>query len=163
MTRICIAIVGPGDGASQDAIDDATKVGQLVAARGWITITGGRDVGVMRAATSSAAAVGGLTVGILPSAERRDAAADITIAIPTGLGEARNAILVAAADAVIACGMSAGTASEVALALRTGKPTVLVRPTPESAMFFATIGTPATLHVSTTAVEGVAWVAARLG
>lgn len=138
-------------------METAAVVGRLIAERGWVLLSGGRDAGVMRAATQGAAQAGGLTIGILPGADRRDAAPELTVALSTGLGEARNAVLVTAADAVIACGMSPGTASEVALALRAGKPTVLVRPTPESATFFATA------HRAGSPQDAVAWVAAKLG
>jgi uncharacterized protein (TIGR00725 family) len=156
-TRLSIAIIGPGDDAATDDVECAAAVGRLVAERGWIVLTGGRNAGVMRAATQGAARAGGLTIGILPGADRRDAAPDLTVALPTALGEARNAVLVTAADGVIACGMSPGTASEVALALRARKPTVLVRPAPESAAFFASA------HHEPTPEGAVAWIAARLG
>jgi uncharacterized protein (TIGR00725 family) len=155
--RFCVAVVGPGDDASPDAIESAAAVGKLIAEHGWALLSGGRDAGVMRAATRSAARAGGVTIGILPGSDRRDAAPDLTVALPTGLGEARNAILVTAADAIVACGMSPGTASEVALALRAHKPTVLVRPAPESAAFFAGA------HHAATPEDAVAWVAVQLG
>ena len=97
MPRICIAVVGPGENASREAIADAAAIGKLIAQSGWVTITGGRAAGVMDAATRGAADAGGLTIGILPSTDKRDAAGDLSIALATGLGEARNAVLVTAA------------------------------------------------------------------
>lgn len=89
-----------------------------------------------------------------------DAAPELTIALPTGLGEGRNAVLVTAVDAVIGCGLSAGTASELALALRAGKPTALMRPTREAAAFFRALAVDnASLHVAATPRAAVAWVA----
>lgn len=155
--RTCIAVVGPGDEASPAPIESAEAVGRLVAARGWVLLSGGRNAGVMRAAVHGAASAGGLTIGILPAADKREAAPDLAIALPTGLGEARNVVLVTAADAVIACGMSPGTASEVALALRAGKPTSLVMPSPESAAFFARA------HHASSPEDAIAWVASQLG
>ena len=159
MPRICIAVVGPGEDASRGAVEDATALGRLIAARGWVTLTGGRDAGVMRAATRGAAEAGGVTVGILPDANKHDAAPDLAIALATGLGEARNAVLVTAADAVIACGMNPGTASEVALAVRAQKPTVLVRPTAEAAAFVGQIAGPAPVYIAETPEAAVDWVA----
>jgi len=158
LTRVCIAVVGPGDGATDDAIDDAVVVGRAIAARGWILLCGGRDAGVMGAAARGAREGGGLAIGVLPGTSRDDASPDLTIALPTGLGEARNAVLVTAADAVIACGMNPGTASEVALALRAGKPMVLVRPTPETSRFFATVASAGTLHMADDAASAITWV-----
>jgi uncharacterized protein (TIGR00725 family) len=112
----------------------------------------------MAAAARGAREGGGLAIGVLPGTSRDDASPDLTIALPTGLGEARNAVLVTAADAVIACGMNPGTASEVALALRAGKPMVLVRPTPETSRFFATVANAGTLHMADDAASAITWV-----
>lgn len=154
-------MIGPGEKATNEAIADATLVGKLIAERGWVTLTGGRAAGVMSAATSGAAEAGGLTIGILPDADKRQAAGDLSIALATGLGEARNAVLVSAADAVIACGMSSGTASEVALAIRAGKLTVLVRPDTETVGFFAGLN-GATLYVAPDPADAITWLADAL-
>ncbi|HSQ29448.1 MAG TPA: hypothetical protein VLN49_06355 [Gemmatimonadaceae bacterium] len=157
-----VAVVGPGDSASVDVIADATEVGGLIAQRGWITLTGGRSVGVMAAAAAGARAAGGLAIGLLPGSDRSDAAPDLAVALPTGLGEARNAVLVTAADAVIACGANPGTASEIALALKANKPIVLVKPSPTTAAFFSSIAGDAPFRVAHTPAEAVEWVAAQL-
>jgi len=78
----------------------------------------------MEAACRGAKAEGGTTVGILPTDHRRHANEYVDIAIATGMGEARNALIVRAADVVIAIDGEFGTLSEIALALRTGKPVV---------------------------------------
>lgn len=75
----------------------------------------------MQAACRGAKEAGGSTVGLLPGLDRRDANRYVDVAVPTGLGEARNALVVRAADALIAIGGGYGTLSEIALALRTGK------------------------------------------
>jgi hypothetical protein len=155
-------VVGPGDDATAEAVADAEVVGGLLAARGWVTLCGGRDAGVMAAAARGAAAVGGIAVGLLPGADRRDAAPALTVALPTGLGEARNAVLVAAADAVVGCGLNPGTASELALALRARRPTALVRPTPEAAAFFAALAGSAPFHLAATPADAVAWLDRQL-
>lgn len=122
-----VAVVGPGDGATARDIADACSIGALCAARGWIVLTGGRNAGVMAAAAEGASSSGGVSIGVLPGADRSDAAPALTVSLPTGLGEARNAVLITAADAVIACGISAGTLSEIALAIKGQRPVALLR------------------------------------
>jgi uncharacterized protein (TIGR00725 family) len=78
----------------------------------------------MEAACRGARSEGATTVGLLPGSDRAAANPFVAVAIPTGLGEARNALVVRAADAVIAIGGGYGTLSEIALALRAGKPVV---------------------------------------
>jgi uncharacterized protein (TIGR00725 family) len=77
--------------------------------------------GVMEAACRGAKDAGGTTVGILPGTDRAAANPFVDVAVATGLGEARNALVVRAADAVIAIGGGYGTLSEIALALKAGK------------------------------------------
>jgi uncharacterized protein (TIGR00725 family) len=85
-----------------------------------VVVCGGLG-GVMEAACRGAKEGGGLTVGILPGTERAAANRFVDVAIPTGLGEARNALVVRAADALVAIGGGYGTLSEIALALKAGK------------------------------------------
>jgi uncharacterized protein (TIGR00725 family) len=153
-----IAVVGPGEGASDEAVGDAAAVAKLVAERGWITLCGGRDAGVMAAAARGAAEAGGISVGILPDSDRSRAASELTIALPTGLGEARNAVLVSCADAVVSCGMNPGTLSELAFALRARKPTVLVRASAEDTAFLAALSRDAPVFAAATPREAVAWL-----
>ena len=121
MTTRYVAVVGPGETASDADLAAARAAGRLLAEAGAIVLTGGLG-GVMAAATQGADAAGGLTVALLPGTDRSVSAA--AVVIPTGLGELRNALLVRAADAVIAVGGSWGTLSEIALAQRTGVPVV---------------------------------------
>jgi uncharacterized protein (TIGR00725 family) len=78
----------------------------------------------MEAASRGAKAEGGTTIGILPGDDRRAANAYVDVAVPTGMGEARNALVVRTADVLIAIAGEFGTLSEIALALRAGKPVV---------------------------------------
>jgi len=123
-----LAIVGPGDGASLEDIAAAERIAELAVGAGWAVSCGGRDRGVMAAAARGAARAGGVSVGLLPGLDPDEGAPELTLALPTGLGEARNALLAASCAAMAACGMNPGTASEVALALQAGKRVVLVRP-----------------------------------
>jgi uncharacterized protein (TIGR00725 family) len=159
---ICVAIVGPGESASPEDADRARAAGALVAAQGWVTLVGGRDVGVMHAAADGAASSGGTVIGILPGSDREGASDALTIALPTGLGEARNAVLVNSADAIVCCGISPGTLSEVALALKAGKPTLLIAPEPSVASALLGLA-PGSVRVDDSAESGIRWVAERLG
>jgi uncharacterized protein (TIGR00725 family) len=98
----------------------AERVGALVARRGAVLVCGGLG-GVMEAACRGARQEGGTAVGILPGLDRGAANPHVDVALATGLGEARNALVVRAADALIAIGGAYGTLSEIALALKGGK------------------------------------------
>jgi uncharacterized protein (TIGR00725 family) len=117
-----VAVIGPGR-ASASQLEAAETVGASVAAAGAVLVCGGLG-GVMEAACRGARSKRGLTVGLLPGLDRDDANGWVEVAIPTGLGEARNALVVRAADAVVAVGGAWGTLSEIALALKTGRPVV---------------------------------------
>jgi uncharacterized protein (TIGR00725 family) len=101
----------------------AREVGREIARQGAVLVCGGRG-GVMEAACQGAKDEGGTTVGILPGEDRSEANPYVDVAIVTGLGEARNAIIVRSADAVIAVSGGHGTLSEIGLALKMGKPVV---------------------------------------
>jgi uncharacterized protein (TIGR00725 family) len=117
-----IAVVGPGRATAREA-EDAEAVGRGLAHGGAIVVCGGLG-GVMAAACRGAKAAGGMTVGILPGTDRASANEWVDVALPTGMGEARNALVVRAADALIAVGGEYGTLSEIALALKAAKPVV---------------------------------------
>ena len=117
-----MAVVGPGR-AHPDDVATASALGARLAERGAVIVCGGLG-GVMEAACRGAKSAGGMTIGILPGASRKEGNRWLDAAVATGLGEARNAIVVRAADAVIAVGGEFGTLSEIALALQAGKPVV---------------------------------------
>ncbi len=123
-----VAVVGPGDTTDPEVLDDARLAGRLLAEHGCVVLTGGLG-GVMAAAAAGVAEAGGTAVALLPGSAREDASPGHTVAIPTGLGEMRNALLVRSVDAVLAvggAGTSFGTLSEIALAARTSVPIVSV-------------------------------------
>lgn len=123
-SRPYIAVIGAGDCADDDPTATiAEAVGRLIGKAGGVVVCGGLG-GVMAAACRGAKSVGGTTVGLLPGTDRRDANEWVDLALPTGLGEARNVLVVRAADAVIAVGGEFGTLSELAFALKTGVPVV---------------------------------------
>jgi uncharacterized protein (TIGR00725 family) len=117
-----VAVIGPSD-ADADEVATAAEVGRQLAARGCVVVCGGLG-GVMEAVARGARDAGGTVVGLLPGTDRRDGNAHLTVCIATGLGEMRNALVVRAADVVLAIGGAYGTLSEIAFALRTGVPVV---------------------------------------
>jgi hypothetical protein len=127
-----IAVVGASE-ATAGAMAAAEAVGASLAAAGATLVCGGLG-GVMAAACRGAKVAGGTTVGILPGRDPAAANQWIDVVVPTGLGEARNALVVGSASVVIAVDGEYGTLSEIALALRAGIPVIgvgtwsLVRP-----------------------------------
>lgn len=117
-----IGVIGSGE-CSNEIANLAEQVGKEVARRGCALICGGRG-GVMEAAARGAIEAGGLTVGILPGRRRKDANPYLKVALATGLGEARNAVIACASDAIIAIAGGYGTLSEIGLALKMGKPVI---------------------------------------
>jgi uncharacterized protein (TIGR00725 family) len=122
IVRIQIAVVGASDPSDADA-RLAEAVGAAVAAAGAVLVCGGLG-GIMEAAARGAKNGGGHTLGILPGRSRASANAYIDCAVATGLGDFRNFLVVAAADAVVALPGSYGTLSEIAMALTLRKPVV---------------------------------------
>jgi uncharacterized protein (TIGR00725 family) len=104
---------------------------------------------VMDAVCRGAKSADGLTLGILPTENKSNASPSLDIAIPTGIGSARNNINVLASDAIVACGMGAGTASEIALALKAKKTVILLHSTPEAQTFFSSLDAERVEVVST--------------
>ncbi len=114
-----VAVVGPGDADPADAAL-AEEVGRLLAEAGAVVVCGGLG-GVMAAASRGAALAGGFALGLLPGTDPAAANPWVTVAVATGLGELRNGLVVANADAVVAVGTGYGTLSEIALAARAGR------------------------------------------
>jgi uncharacterized protein (TIGR00725 family) len=135
----------------------AFQVGRAIAERGAALVCGGLT-GVMEHAARGARAAGGLTIGLLPGDDPSAANEFIDVAIATGLGHGRNAVLVLSADGVIAIGGGLGTLSEIALALRSGRPAIGIR----TWRFEREGQTEPTLPVAASAAEGVEWLFGRL-
>jgi uncharacterized protein (TIGR00725 family) len=121
-TATHVAVVGGGD-AGPEAVAAAEDLGRELARRGAVVVCGGLG-GVMEAVCRGARAQGGRTVGILPGDDRAAANPHVEVAVATGMGEGRNLLVVRTADAVVAVDGEFGTLSEIALALRLGKPVV---------------------------------------
>lgn len=117
-----VAVCGPGACTAQEE-GHAHEVGRLLAEAG-VTVLNGGGPGVMTAVSAGARSAGGLVIGIRPGATRDDANPHLSAVLATNLAEARNAVLVGSADAVIVVGGSWGTLSELALAQRYGVPVI---------------------------------------
>jgi hypothetical protein len=117
-----IAVIG-GSHCSEEIYELARQVGHEIARAGALLICGGL-FGVMEAACRGAKEAGGTTIGILPGRSKTEANAFVDIPIVTGLNDARNAIIARSADGVIAVDGEYGTLSEIAFALKFGKPVI---------------------------------------
>jgi uncharacterized protein (TIGR00725 family) len=117
-----VAVIGAAE-ATPDEAEAAAGVGRLLAEAGAVLVCGGLG-GVMEAAARGCREAGGTSVGLLPGETRAGANPYLTAAIATGMGEARNALVVRAAGAVIAIGGGFGTLSEIGLALKMGRPVI---------------------------------------
>jgi uncharacterized protein (TIGR00725 family) len=149
--RPVIGVMGANEPAPS-TLEAARRLGRLLAEAGWVVLTGGRPAGVMDAACAGAKSVtGSLTVGVLPTGPDGPVSARVDLAVFTALGEARNAINVLSSDVVVACGVEGpGTASEVALALKARRPTVLLAAAPVAVAFFRAMPGGETLHEAET-------------
>jgi uncharacterized protein (TIGR00725 family) len=162
--RPVIGVMGASEPHSH-TLHAARLLGRLAAEAGWAVLTGGRPTGVMEAACAGAKSVpGSLTIGILPSGPDGPVSAHVDVAVFTGVGEARNVINVLSSDVVVACGVEGpGTASEVALALRLARPTVLLAAAPTASAFFRTIAGREMLHELPTPESVIEFIEERLG
>ena len=119
-----VGVIG-GAAEAPPALAQAREVGRLLAEAECVVVTGGLT-GVMEAASEGARAAGGRVIGLLPGLDPGDANPSVEIALPTGLGEARNVVLATAAQALIAVGGAYGTLSEIAHGIRLGKPVIVL-------------------------------------
>lgn len=117
-----IAVIGNSRASAQE-IKLAEIIGREIAKSGSILVCGGLD-GVMEAACRGAVSENGLTIGILPGTDRNDANRYVNIPVVTGIGYARNIIVVKSAQAVIAVGGGYGTLTEIGYALKNGIPVI---------------------------------------
>jgi hypothetical protein len=117
--RPVVAVIGAAVCTTEQAAL-AEEVGRLLAERGAVLVCGGRG-GVMEAACRGAQQAGGLTVGILPGLHVEEGNPYLSLSLPTGLGQGRNAVVVLSGRAVIAIGGGFGTLSEIGMALKHGR------------------------------------------
>ncbi len=160
MRRTMVGVMG-GCSSDEQTISGALELGRLIAENGWVLVSGGRPTGVMQASVTGAREAGGLTVGVLYDEDRDGAAEGLDIVIPTGMGAARNIINVLSSDVVVACRGTGGTLSEIALALRFGRPVVLLDFDPGEAFLSAGADDAKWSHAAT-AAEAVELVSGYL-
>mmetsp|Transcript_25429 Transcript_25429/g.55205 ORF Transcript_25429/g.55205 Transcript_25429/m.55205 type:complete len:163 (+) Transcript_25429:99-587(+) len=153
--KTVIALVGPD--TDKKALPLATDLGRMIAEAGWVLLTGGRSRGVMDAAAKGAKSAGGLTIGVLPTTDMTEASEAIDIPVLTGMGGGRDNINALSCDVMIAVGMGAGTAAEVALALKAGKHVVLVEAGDDATKFFTSLK-PQLVHVASDAVSALSHI-----
>ena len=153
-----IAVCGTSQ-ASAEEEHIAEEIGRLIAERGDIVVCGGLG-GVMAAVARGCAAAGGTSLGFLPGLDATEAAPDLSIAVPTGMGEMRNALIVRSSPVMITIGAGYGTLSEIGFALRLGKPVVAVHSWDFRAPGAAEMDTA--VHRVETAAEAVEWVYGRI-
>lgn len=139
--RAVIGVMG-GAGASDKECARAAELARQVALAGYVLLCGGRPAGIMEAAARGAQAAGGLVIGVLPGTrdDSAEVSAALDVAILTGMGEARDAINVLSSKVVVACSGGPGTVAEVALALKSGRPVVLLGWDGPAALFPEEVG-----------------------
>jgi uncharacterized protein (TIGR00725 family) len=137
-----VAVIGAGEATSAER-EMAEALGAELARLGAVVLCGGRS-GVMEAVARGASASGGLTVGILPGDEAESANPWIQVPLASGMGEARNALVIRAAEAVVAVGGSWGTLSEIALAKKIGRPVAVLGEAPAEGLGLVEMSTPET-------------------
>jgi len=149
--KTIIGVMGPGENASPDENEMAYELGKEIAKQGWITLTGGRSFGIMDAALKGASEAGGLTIGILPGDNDSNSSDHAQIKIVTSMGSGRNYISVLSSHLIVVLGMASGTASEVALALKSRKKIVLLNQDEITIRFFKNLGSYNVLVTKTVA------------
>jgi len=134
---IVIGVIGPGELAKKEDCCLAFEVGKTIASANYMVLTGGRNCGVMEAALKGAKTAGGKTIGILPGDDTTEMSEYTDIPIITGMGNARNIINILSSRVVVAIGDGPGTISEIALALKTKKPVIVLNSTEEADTMFS--------------------------
>jgi uncharacterized protein (TIGR00725 family) len=119
VSSVVVGVIGAGECDAKTA-EQAREIGEMIARAGAELVCGGL-LGVMEAACRGAEDAGGLTVGILPGSDRRQANPHVNVPIATGLGDARNYVIINTSDVLIAVGGGHGTLSEIGFALKSGK------------------------------------------
>ena len=140
-SKSIIGIMGPGENATPEENEIAFELGRAIAKQGWVVLTGGRSFGIMDAVMKGAHEENGLTIGVLPNDNDVNASDHADIKIMTGMGSGRNIINVLSSHIIVVIGMAAGTASEVALAIKANKKVILLQQDEITIRFFKNIGT----------------------
>jgi len=140
MKKTIIGVMGPGLEPTTKDLENAYDLGKRIAQEGWVLLSGGVKLGVMDVVSKGAKEANGLTIGIIPTDDTAMASEYVDLAIITDMGSARNNINALTSDVVIACGIGAGTVSEIALALKAKKQVILLNDNKKSQDFFKDLG-----------------------
>ena len=122
MRKKIVSVIG-GHSCNKEVEQLAQNLGEKLAKVVDILVCGGLS-GTMKAVCSGFKVAGGLTIGVLPGYDKNDANAFVDISIPTGMGLARNVLVVKSADVVVALPGEMGTLSEIAYCLQFGIPVI---------------------------------------
>lgn len=160
MRKTIVGVMG-GCSADERTLKNATEIGRLIAENGWALLSGGRPTGVMQASVTGAHEAGGFTIGVLYDEDRDGGSIGLDVVIPTGLGAGRNVINVLSSDVVVACQGTGGTTSEIAMALRFGRPVVLLDFNPGE-VFLKSCAADAQYSLASTPEEAAEMVASYL-
>jgi len=125
---VVIGVIGAGR-ASAAGLEAAEEVGRLVAEAGAVLVCGGLG-GVMEAACRGARRAGGFALGLLPGDDPAAANPYVSLAVPTGLGHARNVLVAQTAQVLIAVEGEYGTLSEMAIGRKLGRPVIALQSWP---------------------------------
>lgn len=135
MPNIIVGIMGPGSKPTKQDLENAYQIGKFSAENDLSVLTGGYKAGVMNEALKGAKEAGGDTIAVLAFGDKTQASDYADHVIITAMGSARNNINVLSSDIVVACGIEAGTLSEIALALKAGKRVILLTENDEAKVF----------------------------
>ena len=160
MRKTIVGVMG-GCSADDRTLENAREIGRLIAENGWTLLSGGRPTGVMQASVTGAHEAGGFTIGVLYDEDRDMGSEGLDIVIPTGMGAGRNVINILSSDVVVACQGTGGTTSEIAMALRFGRPVVLLDFDPGKKFLDSTAAAPK-YSMAETPAEAAQMVAAYL-
>lgn len=136
MQKTIVGVMGPGEAATKADLQNAYEIGKFCASKGWVTLTGGRNQGVMNEALKGAKENSGLTVGILPTNDKITFSDYIDIPIITNMRSGRNYINALSCDIMVACNMGPGISSEVSYAIGAEKKVILLGVFEEATAFF---------------------------
>lgn len=154
MVRKIIGVMGPGTNALETDLKNSYEIGKFIASQNWVTLTGGRNEGVMNEALRGAKENDGLTLGILPSDDKNTFSPYLDIPICTNMRSGRNYLNVLSSDIVVVCGIDHGTSSEVSLAIKPNKKIILVGLYEEANTFFKKLA-PKQIFISKDYTEAI--------
>ena len=138
--KTIIGVMGPGKEASGVVVENAFRLGALIAENNWVVLSGGMANGVMGAVNKGAKSKGGLTIGVLPNDDPATWSSDLDVPIVTNMKAGRNYINALSCRVMVACGIGPGTASELSFAVQAKKPIVLLSLDEKTKDFFESIG-----------------------